>query len=239
MIREILRTRKYADEPSDDCNSIAIVGRNEIAREGLRRILSESGFDIVGTASSATSLIEASEPGDPPGLIIIDSSSSASSNACCAQLREVFPDARIVVMSEDYSVESIARAMAAGCDGYVAKEISCKPLVGTLRLVALGEKVVPSQTVTALTEMPWRMVGDDWATNCADVRLSDREAEILRCLTRGDANKLISRELVITEATVKVHIKAILRKLGVMNRTQAAMWAVAHGLHSVDRVAAE
>lgn len=211
---------------------IVVVGRNEIAREGLRRILTEWGFDVVSTASSATALVESTAGSNPPGLVIVDSTSNASSNECCAQLREAFPQTRLVVMSEDYSVEAISRAMAAGCDGYLAKEMSCKPLIGALRLVALGEKIVPSQTVNALAETPWRMVGDDWAANCADVRLSDREAEILRCLTRGDANKLISRELVITEATVKVHIKAILRKLGVMNRTQAAMWAVAHGLHT-------
>jgi two-component system nitrate/nitrite response regulator NarL len=62
------------------------------------------------------------------------------------------------------------------------------------------------------------------------VELTDREIEILGRLVHGDANKIISRRLQITEATVKVHVKAVLRKLKVMNRTQAAIWAVNHGL---------
>ena len=66
----------------------------------------------------------------------------------------------------------------------------------------------------------------------ADVNLSEREIEILRCLILGYANKVISRRLDISEATVKVHVKAILRKLRVSNRTQAAIWAVKRGLEA-------
>jgi two-component system nitrate/nitrite response regulator NarL len=65
------------------------------------------------------------------------------------------------------------------------------------------------------------------------VNLSDREIEILKCLVAGEANKVISRRLLITEATVKVHIKAILRKLHAINRTQAAIWAVVRGLNRI------
>jgi len=131
--------------------------------------------------------------------------------------------------------------MVAGIDGYVAKQIGCEPLIGALRLVALGEKIVPSQTVIALAKKPWRTGGGDWLTCNNNVQLSEREREILVCLTRGDANKIISRQLTITEATVKVHIKAILRKLNVMNRTQAAMWAVTHSTpdDTLPRVSAE
>src|SRR3546814_3750398 len=82
-----------------------------------------------------------------------------------------------------------------------------------------------------LTDPIWRSAPGDWESGRIELNLSDREIEILRCLISGDANKIIARRLEITEATVKVHIKAILRKLRVMNRTQAAIWAVTRGLN--------
>lgn len=213
------------------CLDVAIIGPNEITREGLRRILVEGNFNILAATISSTTLI-ANIPanGPSPTLIVIDEGASVDIVDCCGELRTAFPEARLVLMSNDHSVDAITVAMCAGVHGYLAKQIGCEPLVGALQLVAMGEKVVPSQTVSALTEKPWRVVGGDWFKHSNDVHLSDREREILRCLTRGDANKLISRELSITEATVKVHIKAILRKLNVLNRTQAAMWAVAHNI---------
>jgi two-component system nitrate/nitrite response regulator NarL len=72
-------------------------------------------------------------------------------------------------------------------------------------------------------------VDEDWHENISAAALSEREVEILWCLTLGMANKVVSRRLDISEATVKVHVKAILRKLKVANRTQAAIWAVKHG----------
>jgi two-component system nitrate/nitrite response regulator NarL len=105
-----------------------------------------------------------------------------------------------------------------------------------LELIMLGESVLPFQVVRSImnqapqTQEPSlqnksvepSLYG---ATTC---KLSAREAQILGCLKEGAPNKLIARKLDITEATIKVHIKAILRKIGVANRTQAAMWATAH-----------
>lgn len=220
--------------------SVAIVGRNEILREGLRRILVDNGFAVVATSIDHKTLCENASDHPVPEMIIIDSSSAIEGQIACRALRSDFPLSRIVLMGDDFSVRATSETMSVGADGYLAKHISCEPLIRSLELVASGEKVVPSQTVNV-------MIATDWSGNReaklivpADVRLSEREVGVLRCLTRGDANKLISRELAITEATVKVHVKAIMRKLGVLNRTQAAIWAVSRGLveSPIDQTAA-
>lgn len=212
--------------------SIAIVGRNEIVREGLRRILVDQGFSISATSIDADTLREKAADHVPLDMIIIDSTSMVEGHAACRSLRAGFPAARIVLLGEDFSVKTTSETMSVGADGYLAKHISCGPLARSLELVASGEKVVPSQTVLEMIASDWR--GN---TECAislpmssDVRLSERERGVLQCLARGDANKQISRELNITEATVKVHVKAIMRKLGVLNRTQAAIFAVTSGM---------
>ncbi|NJC08778.1 LuxR C-terminal-related transcriptional regulator [Polymorphobacter fuscus] len=227
--------------------SLAIIGRNEIVREGLSRILVDQGFDIVATSVDADALRDMAIGRLALDLIIIDAPSKAEGHAACRSLRTDFPTARIVLLGEDFSVQTTSETMSVGADGYLAKHISCEPLARSLQLVASGEKVVPSQTVLAMIAADWSRPsgGMSSLTMPSDVRLSERERGVLRCLTRGDANKQISRELDITEATVKVHVKAIMRKLGVLNRTQAAILAVTRGLvespvvQSVTRSAAQ
>src|SRR3546814_7849826 len=96
-------------------------------------------------------------------------------------------------MADDYSIESVALAFSAGVDGYLVKAISCEPLGGALRLIALGEKVMPSQIIDTLTDPIWRSAPGDWESGRIELNLSDREIEILRCLISGDANKIIAR----------------------------------------------
>jgi two-component system nitrate/nitrite response regulator NarL len=119
--------------------------------------------------------------------------------------------------------------------------VACEVLVKYLDLVMLGEVVFPSAMVLSSLPISGGASAIERASAAevpeslqaisagAPIRtLSSREAEILHCLMQGAPNKIIARKLEVAEATVKVHIKAILRKIRVTNRTQAAMWAVAH-----------
>ena len=134
-----------------------------------------------------------------------------------------------IVAKGDYEFDEVALAFGNGIDGYIVKEISCEPLIESLKLVALGEKVLPSQLARTLSDFHPRFESGNQHDTASAACLSEREAEILRCLTVGMANKVMSRLLNISEATVKVHVKAILRKLRLSNRTQAAIWAIKHG----------
>lgn len=210
---------------------VTLLSRNEIAREGLRRILLSDQFDVRSSAMDAASL-DGSEPAgrsERPHIIIIDDSPGNDAIGSCRELSAKYPNARLVLLADDYEFDEVALAFGCGIDGYIVKEISCEPLIESLKLVALGEKVLPSQLARNLSFVSAGSTGGDWHEGVAAAGLSEREVEILRCLTLGLANKVVSRRLSISEATVKVHVKAILRKLRVANRTQAAIWAIKHG----------
>lgn len=216
---------------------VAIVGENTIVREGLKGILAERGFRVAMTSPDCTGVAAAAADLPPIDIIIIDPVSMLEAEASCKLLRHALPGVRIVMLGDDFSVRTTSEALSFGADGYLAKQISCEPLAWSLQLVAAGEKVVPSQTADAMMATNWRDPQTDELNMPDDVQLSDREVGVLRCLTRGDGNKQISRELSITEATVKVHVSAIMRKVGALNRTQAAMWAVSRGVVVATRAA--
>ena len=204
---------------------VVIVGRNEIVREGLSRILASEGFTVMAAVPEYTSEI-AGRDGAMPQLIIVDAQSCDEGIEDCGLLRLAFPNSRLVMMADGYDMESISRAFAAGVDGYLAKAISCAPMVGALKLIMMGEKIVPSQVVLAMTDIRANTGKIDFYAARMTADLTDRELEILGHLVHGEANKLIARRLSVSEATVKAHVKAILRKLQLSNRTQAAIWAV-------------
>lgn len=213
---------------------ISIVGKNELVREGLRRILSDAEFEIVNTVSTHADLENPEEIDICDHVVLCDAGSGSEAVVMARALRARLQNARIVLMVDEFSIENVAAAFGEGIDGYVVKAISCEPLISALRFVASGEKVFPSQIALALTAPVWKLTPGNWDTD-SDLNLSGREIEILRCLVSGDSNKIIARRLQITEATVKVHVKAVLRKLRVSNRTQAAIWAFTRGLTQEDR----
>lgn len=204
---------------------IAILGKGEIIREGLRRILTDEDIIVDATASCCADFDDLI-----CDVIAVDANDIDEGIQSCLELRERFPDCRIALLMDLYHVADVARAFATGAvDGYLVKAMSCAPLAGALRLIAMGQKVMPSDMATSLSsirQIAWGGKGG----HAKGAPVSDRETEILRCLINGDPNKIISRRLGITEATVKIHVKAILRKLQVQNRTQAAVWAASRGL---------
>jgi two-component system nitrate/nitrite response regulator NarL len=209
---------------------VSILSHNEIGREGLRRILAERSCTIDDTVSDPAALMPPNGHPAERHIVIVVDTDPVDSIALCRQLRERVPAARILLMADEYRLEAISRAFEEGVDGYLLKSICCDGLASAIKLLSLGEKILPSQLAQALTTLRWRTSSAEWDASRAGVNLSSREVDILRCLVAGEANKLISRHLGITEATVKVHVKAVLRKLHVANRTQAAIWAVAGGL---------
>jgi two-component system, NarL family, nitrate/nitrite response regulator NarL len=212
---------------------ISLLGRNEIVREGLRRILTGENFRVTASVESFEQLVSARFDGAGSShIIIVDNGPDGFGLKSCRSIQSHFPDSRLVLLADDFDYDAVAEAFRTGVDGYIIKEISCEPLISSLHLVAMGEKVMPSQLAGTFATEGTNYRQRNWRESVADVNLSEREIEILRCLILGYANKVISRRLEISEATVKVHVKAILRKLRVSNRTQAAIWAVKRGLEA-------
>src|SRR4051812_43819098 len=115
--------------------------------------------------------------------------------------------------------------MNAGADGYLMKDVSPEALIQSLELVMMGEKVFPTNLAAMLFDL------NNASSPMNSIRgMTPREHEILQALVTGASNKLIANRLGITEATVKVHLKTLLRKIDVNNRTQAAIWAMNNGV---------
>lgn len=210
--------------------TVSIVATTEVVREGLKRILSADGFEVIDSISSHTELECRTVDSDRCHIVLCDINGSNEAVSVAKALRARFDDSRIVFMADEVGIESIAAAFGEGIDGYFIKSISCESLSSALRLVAAGEKVFPSQMVSALNATVWKLPPGNW--DMGDLNLSARELQILRCLVTGHSNKIIARQLLITESTVKAHVKTVLRKLRVTNRTQAAIWAFTRGLET-------
>jgi len=214
-----------------------LVEPNTLLREGLRRILAETAYNPVSLAASFDEAFSAFDGAPGPFLLIMDGARDHE-EACnqIQQLKVQYPSARVLVLVDRYDLKQIITAFQAGADAYLVKSVSCEVLVKTLDLVMLGEVVFPSVVLELLREHVLRSdaeaetqgPGKASPAQFQSKGLSVRETVILRCLMDGDSNKLIARKFDITEATVKVHVKAILRKIHAKNRTQAAIWAASH-----------
>jgi two-component system, NarL family, nitrate/nitrite response regulator NarL len=217
-----------------DFLSAVVVGHNSLAREGLRRILHNDNFHVEASVESGTGLAGRTGDSKSPNLFILDNSDTEHLESELEFLNNSFPTSRKVVLSDHFELDHVVDAFKYGADGYIVKEISCEALMESLRLVAMGEKVMPSQLASCLSGATEQMHAPQLNRNPDVARiLSERELTTLRYLLVGHANKVIARRLEISEATVKVYVKAILRKLRVSNRTQAAIWAFNNGIQVV------
>jgi two-component system nitrate/nitrite response regulator NarL len=211
--------------------SVVLVDASRLFREGLRRLFSDSSSLLTVVHESVS--IEDALPfveSLQPSLILVDLPDARVELAAhFRQLRSAALRARIVVLTDTIRVDRLADALSAGVDGYLLKNMSSDALHQSLRLVLLGEKVFPTDLAHLLTDGRIASRSDAGQTSKFN-DLSNREMQILGCLLSGAQNKQIAYELKISDGTVKVHLKTILKKIRVQNRTQAAIWAMNHGI---------
>jgi two-component system, NarL family, nitrate/nitrite response regulator NarL len=215
----------------------SIVVRSPILREGLNKLLLDAGVSAhcENPARDVASLIKAvrSRGAD---LVILDGSLCETHSQLVVSLRQAAPEVRIVIIAARDSMNRIADESIAAADGILSSETSSEEIMLSLRLIRLGGRVVPPDYLltrllgtrpVARSEMPQPSQARDLAP--PEQLPSPRETEILHYLTEGCSNKTIARQLGIAEATVKVHLKGLLRRIRVANRTQAAIWAMNNG----------
>lgn len=210
---------------------VSLLIGNELEREGLRRILASEQFEVdpPGAARAGNPSVETFAQPEATHLIVLEVSPEQDLEVRCRDLEHAHPGAKLVLLAEGFDVEEVELAFGCGIDGYIVKDIACEPLARSLRLVSMGEKVLPSRLAGCLAERPSTSRTEPWQAAAERLGLSQQEKKILGHLVTGSPNKSMARQMGITEATAKVHVKAVLRKLGVQNRTQAAVWAVKRG----------
>jgi two-component system nitrate/nitrite response regulator NarL len=210
-------------------DTVLLIDASRLFREGLRRIFADTSFVVVhesGSIDDALPFIESLQP----SLVLVDPPESGEvERGHLGRIHTAAPAARIVVLTEAIRVDRFTDALATGVDGYLLKNISADALYQSLTLVLLGEKVFPGDLVHLLTD--GRIKSRNGIGKVCHLNgLSDREVQILGYLLDGAQNKQIAQDLNISDGTVKVHLKAILKKIHAQNRTQAAIWALDHGI---------
>jgi two-component system, NarL family, nitrate/nitrite response regulator NarL len=218
-----------------------VVHPSRIVREGLKRILAKSPFEPAcatsGIADVPTTIAGAGEQ----VLVLIGVREENGLAEDLSAVKASFPDAHVVVVGDVNHLDLVTAALELGATSFVDENVATPSLIKELELVAQGEPVIsvlivkrvlgkcsspPSEqavTIRAVDEQP---PPETQGQTEQKSQLSGREAAILSGLVQGASNKMIACQLKITEATVKVHVKAILRKIRVRNRTQAAIWAL-------------
>ena len=210
--------------------NLMISDENRLFREGIRRILASRKMEIVGEARSLVELLDILRTGNPNvNLLLCDPSADTDREfEAMKEIGREFPSINILVLTDRTAATWLDKAVEAGASGFLPKDISADALGFSLELVLLGEKIFPTLH-SFLGTKPNTPAAPVSVLNTASSRqavLSPREAEILGCLVNGQPNKTIARNLNMTEATVKVHLKALLRKINARNRTQAAIWGM-------------
>jgi two-component system nitrate/nitrite response regulator NarL len=213
-----------------------LIGKNILVREGISRILHAAGFKVLLSVSSADELPSEVQAHQLLFLIIHngDSPDVALDQICFVKGQR--PDARIAVVSDHYRPDELVSAYRAGASGYFVNVNSCDAFIKSVELVTMGEAVFPPAFLSFALDgvleretAPAEEVEHSILLTAGEPvapHLSPREKAILSCLIEGNSNKSIARKIDIAEATVKVHVKAILRKIRVQNRTQAAIWGM-------------
>lgn len=200
---------------------------NALLQAGLAQLLSGTCFDVLEPET-----LQRSQP--EPALCIVDATGSPEQALeFIREAKRQHPAARVVAIANGLDCGTVHSAMSTGVDSFCLSTSASEVLIKTLELAMLGERIVPGSLVRTLLNQELARSGTAEVVPLAERRsadpklqkLSPRETVILQSLMGGDPNKVIARKLDITEATIKVHVKAILRKIGVANRTQAAMWA--------------
>jgi two-component system nitrate/nitrite response regulator NarL len=215
-----------------------------LLREGIASLLRGTPYKVVAAAGRATELADHDVTNEARALAIvgIDSENGGLNQAAesVRRLRSLIPDSKIVLVADAHGPIDLQGALALAADGYILNLSSRDLLVKSLELIFMDQQIIvlgrPITTVPIQPSdipPPERAVDSQFLSSYGIEKrkeLSHRERQVLICLAHGDSNKQIARACHISEATVKVHLKAILRKTDMRNRTQAAIWAIEHGL---------
>lgn len=206
---------------------VVLLESNAIQREGIVSTLRSRGFSSCVGVSVLEDLYKHEPAAGSRYVFLIELDRPYDALALTVnELHSRYPGCVVVILAQTCSTPVLRQVVRSEADGLILKQIECDALAKSLELVLLGERVFPASSLRELSETYSDDTGEHDPSEQARLgHLSARERQILLGLEAGHSNKTIARTFAITESTVKVHVKAILRKIAVSNRTQAAVWA--------------
>ena len=202
---------------------VLVVDDHGVVREGLRTYLElQDGIDVVGEAADGEEAVREAERLRPDVVLMDLVMPKLDGVGAMRELRTRVPSARVIVLTSFADDDRLLPAIQAGAAGYLLKNVQPAELARAVRLAHAGEALFDPSVAARLVEAI--------ATDEPGPHLTPREREVLALIGRGLSNKRIARELGLSEKTVKTHVANVLHKLGVTDRTQAAVYAVRAGL---------
>lgn len=206
--------------------SLLIVDDHEVVRVGLKSLLQGTDIRIVAEADNGSAALKLTIKHKPNVVLLDVRMPDTDGLNCLARIKLDLPNVPVVMFSAYDNPTYVARAVALGASGYLSKRASKKEIIEAIRTAARGETIWTREELRRVTgALATPRVGSD-----VEVPLTRRENEVLKQLAFGLTNKEIAQALGISYETVKEHVQHILRKIGVSDRTQAAVWAVRNAL---------
>jgi len=206
---------------------ILVADDHSLFRDGLVSLLEAAGFEVVGQVGDGASAVEAALRLRPDVVLLDITMPGTNGLDALRQIRAAWPEAQVVILTASDDEASLFEAVEAGARGYLLKNLKADEFVEMLNGLARGEAAMTRRTTARL------MTGFTHHLQSASPSpeaLTEREITLLKLVVQGLSNKEIAQALSLSENTVKYHVKHILQKLGVQNRTEAAVQALQFGL---------
>ena len=213
---------------SEEVQTILVIDDHPLMRKGIVQLIAmEDSLRLVGEAGDGQRGLELARQ-LRPDLILLDLNMRGLSGLeTLKALKAADLDSRVIILTVSDSEEDVVAALRAGADGYLLKDMEPEDVLHSLKAAAQGRIALGERVATILADA---LRHESQPKPVDSVKLTEREREILSLIATGCSNKLIGRRLKITEGTVKVHVKHLLRKLNLDSRVEAAVWAVKTGL---------
>ena len=212
-------------------NRILIIDDHPLFRKGVAQLIAMAPhLEVVGEASNGDQGVAMATELDPDMILLDLHMTGMSGIETLKAIRDAGIDCRVVILTVSDNADDLVAAIRSGADGYLLKDMEPEDLLTAIDEALNGRTVIGER----LNGLLARAIREEATAKQRDTAtLTDREKEILQGLAHGLSNKLIARNLDITEATVKVHVKNLLKKLGFHSRLEAAVWAVGRGVKEV------
>lgn len=205
---------------------VLVVDDHQVVRRGLRTFLEvQPDIEVVGEAGDGEEGVERAGELAPDVILMDVRMPGVDGIEALRRLRDNGSKARVLVVTSFTEQRTVVPALRAGAAGYVYKDVDPDALAGAIRSVHAGHVLLQPEVADALLAQEDATPGQGRGGT-----LTDREREVLSLIAEGRSNREIARALVLSEKTVKTHVSNILMKLDLSDRTQAALWAVRHGI---------
>jgi DNA-binding NarL/FixJ family response regulator len=212
--------------PTERKIQILIADNHEMVRCGVKTLLAGTEIKVVAEAATVQAAVKLALEKDVDLVLLDVSMPDGDGLSALSRIRLDKPNLPVLLFSAFDNAANVARAIALGANGFLLKGCSRDEFLGTIRTIAAGENAWSKEKLRSAS----RSLRVPRRGGSLEASLSDTEDEVLRQITYGLTNKQIAAAMNTNEMTVREHVKHILRKIGVADRTQAALWAVRHEL---------